>query len=342
MNVLARKISSSLRRMRARFACGQKLRQAFTAAPVEPQVHSEGEPKDIWAERHLDPHYWHGCIHWGQVPQVAQYMNRLISGDPHVDFIDYTAQRYLNPLREQGPVTMLSLCTGIGQLELSFVKRGIADKVVGYEVSKECVQAANQAARKEGLQDRVTFIQLDLNQGTFAPEVFYDAILNEAALHHIKNLDHLIGECRRVSKPHTVFINHDYVGPNHNQWTEKQLSYINRIMAILPPALRGSLTNPGAIHEKKNALSMEEMLKIDPTEGVRSEEILPTMQKFFKIRDYKPYGGPILHMLLNDMARNFLAPEHAPLVDLLVLFEESLIDEGVLNTDFAYWIGTPD
>jgi SAM-dependent methyltransferase len=181
---------------------------------------------------------------------------------------------------------------------------------------------------------------MDLNKGAF-PDERFDIIFNEAALHHISDLEHLLAECQKVCSPHTVFINHDYVGPNHHQWTKKQLSYINKILSLLPPEFRRSLTNPGAIHERKSALSMSQMLKIDPTEGVRAEDTVRVMKQFFDVSDFKPFGGTILHMLLNDMAGNFIAPEHEPLVNMLVLLEESLIDEGALTSDFAYWIATP-
>jgi len=338
-NKLVRKIGISLQQIEARLGHRVPLVRWGLRA-IEP-FRDRAKVQDIWAQRHLDPNYWHSLIHWGQVPQVAEYMNRRISGDPKKDVFQYTAQRYLAPLRKRGPISMLSLCSGIGQHEISLIKQGYVDRIVGYEFSQECVDAANQTARNEGLADKLTFIQLDLNTGKFPPGAAFDAILNEAGLHHIQNLEHLIAQCRQVCKPHTVFINHEYVGPNHHQWSAKQLHYINRIMSMLPPGLRGSLTNPGAIHERKAALSLDEIMSIDPTEGVRAQDIVRVMKQHFTISDYKPFGGSILHMLLNDMAGNFIAPEYAPLVELLIFFEETLIDEGVLPSDFAFWVGTP-
>jgi SAM-dependent methyltransferase len=338
-NVATRKVLAGLRLVKARVE--DRIPFIRRASPATGSTPEGAKSQDIWAQRHLDPNYWNSLIHWGQVPQVAAYINRRISGDPKIDVFEYAAQQYLAPLRKKGPISMLSLCTGVGQIEISLVQRGYVDKIVGYEYSEECVAAANQTARNEGLADKISFIQADLNKSTFPPEQRFDAILNEAGLHHIKNLEHLISQCRQVCKPHTVFINHEFIGANHHQWSAKQMHYINHILSILPPELRRSLSNPGAIHEKKAALSMAKMLLIDPTEGVRAEEIIPVMKQHFAISDYKPFGGSILHMLLNDMAGNFIAPEHAPLVELLIFFEESLMDEGVLPPDFAFWVGRP-
>lgn len=338
-NAVTRKIVTSLQLMRSRL--GNRIPMVREPVPKTTSSQDHTTSPDIWAERYSDPNYWHSPIHWGEVPQVAAYINRRVSGDPKVDVFEYAAQRYFAPLQKEGPISLLSLCAGIGHYEISLVRRGYVESVVGYEFSEKSVASANQTVRNEGLESKISFIQLDLNTGTFPPNQHFDAILNVAGLHHIQNLEHLIAQCRQVCKPHTVFLNHEFIGPNHHQWTAKQLHYINYIMSILPPDLRRSLSNPGAIHEQKVSLSMNEMMRIDPTEGVRAQDIIPVMRKHFAISDYKPFGGSILHMLLNDMAGNFMAPEHAALIELLIFFEESLMDEGVLPPDFAFWVGTP-
>ena len=79
---------------------------------------------------------------------------------------------------------------------------------------------------------------------------------------------------------------------------------------------------------------------IDPTEGIRSSEIIPVMQEYFKIIERKDFGGSILHLLLNDIAGNFTDPGHKELIVELIKFEEDLIKSGKLQSDFAYWVAT--
>jgi SAM-dependent methyltransferase len=300
------------------------------------KVNRQGQ--DIWSERHLDPNYWQGLIHWGQIPQVANYINRSISGREDTDFIAYTAEKFISPLKKKKRVRMLSLCSGIGHLELDMIKKELVDEIIGFEFSSDCVARANENALAAGVSERLKFFQMDLNIPSFVDFGHFDFIFNEAALHHISNLENLISECLKVCLPHTLFINHDYVGPNHHQWTEKQLSYINRIMELIPSELRASRTNIGAVHLKKNSLPLRKMLEIDPTEGVRSEDILDVMKNNFDIIEFKSFGGTVLHMLLNDIAGNFTKPEYEAVINLLIFFEESLIKEGILTSDFAYWI----
>jgi SAM-dependent methyltransferase len=298
----------------------------------------QGKKGDIWSERHLDPNYWQSLIHWGQIPQVENYINRSISGKENENFIDYCSRKYLSPLRKKKKIRMLSLCTGIGQLEIDMIKRDLVDEITGFEYSTDCVIAANSHAKEAGVERRVRFIQMDLNNPNFSEVGKFDFIFNEAALHHIKNLEALFAECLKVSSKETLFLNHDYIGPNHHQWTQKQLFFINKIMELLPDSLRASRSNPGAIHLHKNSLSLKQMMDIDPTEGVRSEDIIKVMEDYFSIVEFKNFGGTILHMLLNDMAGNFTAAEHESLINLLIMFEETLIKEGVLTSDFAFWV----
>lgn len=281
-------------------------------------------------------------IHWGQIPIVAARLNERISGDPKIDHFEYTKRKYIDPMRKKhGPIKMLSVCCGVGQLEREMLKNGFCDEVLAYDVSAPCIEQANALAAAEGLGSKARFVAADLNSLKLAEDESFDVVFNEAALHHISNLEHLIQECRRVCKPHSVFVNHDFIGPNHHQWTERQLSIINSILSRLPNPLKGSRTNPGAIHFSRKALSMAEMLDIDPTEGVRSQDTLPVMQRWFDIVERKDFGGTILHILFNDIAGNFMAPEHDALVKILVYLEDLLLETADLPSDFSYWVARP-
>ena len=43
----------------------------------------------------------------------------------------------------------------------------------------------------------------------------------------------------------------------------------------------------------------------DPSEAIRSEEIVPTLLRYFDILEFRPYGGAIQHMLLSGITGNF-------------------------------------
>lgn len=81
----------------------------------------------------------------------------------------------------------------------------------------------------------------------------------------------------------------------------------------------------------------------DPSEAIRSAEILPTLKLYFDIVDYKPYDGAILHTLLSGLAGNFdeYSPADTALLKTIALFEEALEETGALGSDFAAIVGKP-
>ncbi len=86
-----------------------------------------------------------------------------------------------------------------------------------------------------------------------------------------------------------------------------------------------------------------EMSIDDPSEAIRSEEILPLVRERFDILDYRPYGGTLLHPVLDDITGNF-SPDDPISMDLLrMLFriEDTLMTCGDIGSDFVYLVGRP-
>jgi len=83
--------------------------------------------------------------------------------------------------------------------------------------------------------------------------------------------------------------------------------------------------------------SVSDVVMMDPSEAIRSEEILPLMQKEFEIVEVKGYGGALLQFLLAGIAGNFASddPVSRSLLQMLFQIEDSLIATGDLQHDFA-------
>jgi hypothetical protein len=79
------------------------------------------------------------------------------------------------------------------------------------------------------------------------------------------------------------------------------------------------------------------MLLSNPSEAVRSAEIVPLIRQRFEIVQQTDFGGTILHMLLSDIVGNFDPESEADvtIVRLLCYLEKTLIAEGVLPSDFT-------
>lgn len=80
---------------------------------------------------------------------------------------------------------------------------------------------------------------------------------------------------------------------------------------------------------------------IDPSEAVRSADIVPVLHRYFDIIEYRPLGGTILQFLLADIAGNFQAEEGERLLQMLFAIEDALMEAGDLSSDFAYIVARP-
>ncbi len=86
-----------------------------------------------------------------------------------------------------------------------------------------------------------------------------------------------------------------------------------------------------------------EMAVDDPTEAVRSAEVLPVLAERFDIIERVPYGGTILMPVLDDIAENFEGDSAAAagLLEMLFTIEDTLMSCGELQSDFMYLVARP-
>ncbi|MCB0045455.1 MAG: class I SAM-dependent methyltransferase [Caldilineaceae bacterium] len=124
-----------------------------------------------------------------------------------------------------------------------------------------------------------------------------------------------------------------------NKWRDGDLlTAIGRRLRFLFAA------NSGTGLEKSCAFLPTErsVISVDPSEAVHSAEIVPVLKDYFEIVEYKSLGGTILQFLLADIAGNFEQNEASEsLLQMLYTIEDTLIETGYLDSDFAYIVATP-
>jgi hypothetical protein len=139
--------------------------------------------------------------------------------------------------------------------------------------------------------------------------------------------------------PNGFFVACEYVGPNQLQWLPAQVEAINELLAILPERYLRRVSDPSDFKRRFPGPSpIQWMNEHDPSEAIRSEEIIPLVRSIFELLELKPAGGTLLHMLLQDIVGNF---DPASDVDnciqrLLCHVEWKLIATGALKSDFTY------
>jgi SAM-dependent methyltransferase len=282
--------------------------------------------------------------------------------------------------------TILSLCCGFGYVERQFLALipGV-EKCLGLDVA----EGAIQVARKRALEARLGNLHYecaDLNNCSWQSEQ-YDLVIANGALHHINNLEGVLGGIRRTLRPDGLLYACEYVGASHADHSLRQIQLVNAAAFLLPPQLRSRrglpFSRPQRVFNlvskacsvaerkerpewspwKKNAARLlkkivkkrdgkldfgvvfislkNELLRTDPSEGVRSSEIIPLIKKTFPIVEVRPFGGGILQNALDEnFYDNFDRdnPLHVKTLELLCHIEQHFMATGEVNSDNAFII----
>ena len=78
---------------------------------------------------------------------------------------------------------------------------------------------------------------------------------------------------------------------------------MNRFLDALPPRLRALPS--GQPRPRQGRATVAAMIAADPSEAVRSSDILPVLRHHFDIIEERPLGGALLHLGLSEIAQNF-------------------------------------
>ncbi len=260
---------------------------------------------------------------WTASATVRRYLHRLVSGNPNCDWPTYLEWRHLPPSLSRA----LVLGCGSGWLERGLAIRGRVQSIVACDFAADAVARAQAAAREAGLRP-IEYRVVDLEKDPL-PEGPYDAVFANDVLHHIADLEGLYGRIHEALAPEGKFLFNEYVGPNRFQYSEERMDLINRYFRL-----------PGVLWRRERADPVK-LAAGDPTEAVRSEDVLPLAHKFFLIEAEYAYGGGLLNPLLYEVMVNFDEgnPAHTRLLQVLCDAEDRLTRSGQLEPDFWIFVG---
>ncbi len=101
----------------------------------------------------------------------------------------------------------------------------------------------------------------------------------------------------------------------------------------------------GRSTEKKSVIfpTRRDIIQIDPSEAVRSDEIEKVLQDDFEIVEKKDWGGNVLQFLLSGIAGRFSGedPRSQDLLNMLITVENTLLACGEFKSDFSYIVARP-
>lgn len=279
-----------------------------------------------------------GVRHWTELAQVQGVINRRVSGDPAVDPYMHFLRTHLGG---RLPVERaLTIGCGVGELERGLCQHGFATKHEGIDVAPGAIQKASAAAEDAGLLS-LEYRVVDGNS-LLLPKGTYDVVFGVHSIHHIAGLELLFEQIACALRPGGLFFMNEFVGPTRFQWTDRQLEVVNGLLSALPAELRVSAVD-GGLKRRVPRPTVREMIAADPSEAVRSGEIMKVASGFFDILEVRPYGGTVLQLLLDDIAGNFSRAGGGGREILAAIcdLEWALIGAGYLESDFAVVVARP-
>ena len=231
-------------------------------------------------------------IFWLEHELVQRRINEKVTGDanrsPSLYFMDRMAKEgYTFPVER-----CLTLGCGVGMLERGFAKHKLCLRHDAFDISDEAIEKAKVAAREENLT-HICYEVRDINTIQL-PQVTYDVVFGMGSLHHFSELEHIFDEVNKSLKPGGFLFVHEYIGPSRFQWTERQLDVINAVLKILPRKYKSGCDRSLLHQGSGNQTSIKMVKDVESSGAVRSEEILPLLNKHFKVLDVSHCGGTVL------------------------------------------------
>jgi SAM-dependent methyltransferase len=271
--------------------------------------------------------------HWWEIPGIQRRWNRLITGNPEVDPVEYVSKKYFRyTVNPKG----ISLGCGLGNRELKWIRGNPGLTIDAYDLSAERILHAQRLAEQEHLQHRLRFsvgnvFDPDIGNGT------YDIVFVEDSLHHFSPLGKVLDRMNALLKPQGYIVVNEFVGPSRFQWTRRQLDAVNALLSLLPERYRKK-AGDGSYKTKVYRPGRLSMYLSDPSEAAESSAIPGMLQRTFDILETRHYGGTILHLLFKDIAQNFVAndQETEMLLALCCQVEDLLLHHREIQSDFMY------
>ena len=290
--------------------------------------------KDHWDE-HAGKWKVGGGIYWTEHEEVQKRINKKVSSDPHRDPYQYliefmSGRGYSFPLER-----CLTLGCGSGDLERGLSKYNFCLRHDALDIADKAIERAISAAKKQNLT-HIHYQVQDINE-IHLPSNTYNVVFGVSSVHHFTKLEHIFNEVSKALKIKGIFFLNEYIGPSRFQWTDRQLDVINSILKILPLKYKKIVTDPSLTKDFYNRPTVERVAAGDPSEAIRSAEIIPLLNEYFDIVEIKHIGGTILHPLLTNIAGNFKIDNEvdAMLLEAIFKFEDVLMEQGDLLSDFA-------
>ncbi len=262
-------------------------------------------------------------VYWELLEEVRDYQNQMMTNGK--DELEYYASFFPED-KELSDLTGLIIGCNYGETSpaVAMAKTMPFSKLIVVDIANGLLKRQEKITNGMGLNHIIEYRCMDLNTESLKGQDRYDFIYSLGTIHHLKNLERLFSEINDVLLEDGIFYMREYIGPSYIQYTDTQVEIVNRILAGLPDHLKRDRF--GNIKNTAWRPSIEEVKAGDPSEAVRSQDIMGVVREHLELLTCDMTGGTILAPLLHGIAGNFERGEaEQAILKGLILLERLLI-----------------
>lgn len=256
--------------------------------------------------------------------------------------VDSMTAFYAEPILDRVAVSpepltrILSIGAGEAELEVQvaeyLLSKGLATfQLECLELSPILIERANRRIRDAAVSSHVSVVQSDLNSwpASDGSSPRYTAVLANYILHHIVELENLLGGVAAAIGSSGVFITADMIGRNgHMRWPEA-LCIITALWDTLPDELK--YNHHSGVTDY--AFNNWDCCRDGGFEGVRAQDILPLLVSRFHFENFLAVGNLTDVFCERFYGPNYdpAAPAHTKFIDSIELLNSLLLELGVIK-----------
>ena len=294
----------------------------LTIEDVKKILSESDEAKSLKEFTHYSDKYWN------DLELVRKYKDNLATGNENTHWIS----DILNRFKEYLPFgNVLIVGCGNGWLERQLYDLGIGKHFDAFDMSEKYINEA-----KELKQSRpIDYFLDDVNSMSKIEDNKYDAVFNFAVLHHAMNIEYALKKLASCLKNNGLMFNEEYVGPARNQYSDDHVNIMLEIMSDLPKKFRtkAKFLRPPLAN-----------FRVEPSEAIHSDLILPLIPKYFDIIYQRNLNGGVAYQILHNNIDEFNDTSNSESVkwlEYLLQRDLQFTENGKVPVLFWYGVCTP-
>ncbi|MGH9443566.1 MAG: class I SAM-dependent methyltransferase [Thermoanaerobaculia bacterium] len=242
---------------------------------------------------------------------MRRYINASLTGDPDQWPMEWFRGAYAETSFERG----ISFGSGNGALERDVRRKEICKSILGTDISATALRAAQESAANSEING-ISYGVMDFNDLHLSNESVDIAFFHQA-LHHCERLEGCLDQVHRALEPGGILYLDEYVGPSRSDWRQPLLARADAVFRSLPGWVR-----------RRRHLQLPVDWR-DPSEAIRSSEILREVRQGFEVLEERGYGGNFLSVIFPHLDLTAGSPaDAAEVVGFLIEEEKQVIARG--------------